>query len=158
LIELSRAVVPFFFASTVVACSTSGSSEERTNVGSSGNKDASSDADLGDSGTPDPSGGRDDTTASCFAACQNGLFSCQAKSGTSTTVTTADITPEPAGCGGTLTKGTEVVALKVDCAERKVCVGSAPGEPASSCVPATFSAFAFAYTPTGGAQNLCTRN
>ena len=146
------------FALVLPACSSEDASPERTNAPSSSEEESSGDDADGVSATPDPEGGRDDSTASCFAACQNGLFSCQAQSGATITVSSADVTPDIQGCSGTMTEGDVVVALELNCAQSTVCLGSAPGEAATICVPGTFSAFSFAYTPNGSAKNLCTRN
>src|SRR5688572_3136560 len=117
-------------ALVLFGCTSESSSPDRTSV-PNGN-DGGGDAGLTEAGV-DPSGGRDDTAASCFAACQNSTFTCQAKAGASTTVTEAELTPEPIGCVGTLKKGEEpAVALKLDCGERKVCVGGAPGSDPTS--------------------------
>lgn len=110
---------------------------------------------------PDPEDGRDDTAASCFAACQNLQFSCSATGETKETVT--ELVPEGKGCLGTWTSGRGTTsersgALAVDCVERVVCVGDAPGAPATACVSGTFSAFSFAYTPEGGKKTVCTRS
>lgn len=148
-------------ASSAAACSSEdGGGTDRSSTGSGG-----SGADAGtDAAAPqaDPNQGRDDLPASCFAACSNADFSCQAKTASGTSVTTAELAPDSEGCSGTLTtasaSGDTVVAMKVDCLARKVCLGSAAGQPATSCVAATYSATSFAYALSSGALNVCTRN
>src|SRR5258708_7657695 len=56
-----------------------------------------------DVGPVDPNNGRDEKPESCFAACQNTAFTCQAKSGGTSTVTKADLQLTQAGCEGKLT-------------------------------------------------------
>jgi hypothetical protein len=74
-------------------------------------------------------------------------------------VTSVELTPDAIGCTGTLTKDGAGVAFKLDCVERKVCYGGAVGSTPTTCVPATFSAFSFGYTPSEGPPiNICTRN
>lgn len=148
------------FAGVIAGCaSEDGSGGARTSAGTGSGSDAGADA---ASPPADPNQGRDDTAASCFASCSNTDFSCQAKTASGTVVTTADLAPDQEGCTGTLTtasaSGETVVAMKLDCLARKVCTGSAPGQAATNCVPATYSATAFAYTPAGGVLNICTRN
>jgi hypothetical protein len=146
----------------VIGCSSQDSSPTRGSVPSpnDGGADADSDAEA----VPDPNGGRDDKTSSCYAACQNGAFTCQQKADPSVIITTVELTPEPmVGCTGTLTTGSKTpseqsVALKLDCLAGKICKGDAPGQPATTCLPGTFSAFAFAYAPAGSALNICTRD
>lgn len=112
-----------------------------------------------ESSTPDPSGGRDDSASACFAACQNSSFSCQARSGTSTALTTVELALDGlVGCVGTTTAGTETKSLKLDCTARKVCVGDSATQTPTTCVSATFSALSFAYASGGGPETVCTRN
>lgn len=142
-----------------VGCSQSdGGSDDRREVASDTTGDAAGkDAGPTKAGV-DPNGGRDSLPASCFAACQNTAFACQA-TGTSTTVSEAELQVEGSGCTGTIKpSGGESVALKLDCTAATVCTGSAPGAPANECAPATFSAFTFGYTPNGGTHTVCTRN
>ncbi|MBX3222333.1 MAG: hypothetical protein KF795_17570 [Labilithrix sp.] len=116
------------------------------------------DAGLTEAGV-DRNGGRDTSAASCFAACQNTAFTCQAKNGSRTTVSEAELTLDATGCTGSLKQGTAAaVALRLDCAEAQVCIGGAPGTTPSDCVDATFSAFTYGYTPSGGVLTVCTRN
>lgn len=152
---LMLAVVPAMFG-----CSAESTETKRTNVPSE-STDAGTDADAA-SPEPAPNGGRDESQASCYAACQNAGFTCQEKSGSTTVVTTADMVPDAKGCSGTLTTGSATgpaVALAIDCTNIQICRGAAAGEPATLCVSGTFSAFAFAYEPTTGApKNVCTRD
>jgi hypothetical protein len=153
--------VTFALAALLAGCAAETAAPGRTSAPA----DRDAGADAGDPDvvavTPDDDEGRDNEAASCFAACQNTSFSCQAKAeGQSTAVGTADLMPEGGGCAGTLTtEGDEAFELELDCSLRTVCVGSAPGEPATVCVSGMFSAFSFAYAPSaGGATNICTRN
>jgi hypothetical protein len=142
-------------------CSSQGSPPDRSSVPTPNEGDAGRDADAART-PPDFSGGRDDKASSCYAACQNVSFTCQAKGDSSLTFTTADLAAEETGCSGTLTAAggpPQAVAMKVDCSTGKICKGEAPGQPATSCASGTFSAFSFAYAPSpGGAMNVCTRN
>lgn len=143
-------------ALALFACAEESTGPSRTSVGAS---DAGSDADALAPGQPDPKDGRDEDPASCYAACANTAFSCQAGN----VATNADLVPDSTGCSGTLTtgKGTtdeKAVALKLDCGAKKICIGAAPGQPANDCVAGSFSAFSFSYTPAGGAQNVCIRD
>jgi hypothetical protein len=142
-----------------VACSSESPSDERSSgTSSSGGGGGGSDAGLTEAGV-DVNGGRDTLPASCFAACQNVAFTCQEKTASKTTVSEAELTLTNLGCEGTIKEGAgEAVAMKVDCGELKVCVGGAPGTSPTACVPGTFSAFTFGYTPAGGALTVCTRN
>lgn len=147
-----RGCMVTLFCLGLLACSAEPTSEERRSVQGGGQDGGSNTA---DGGAIDPSGGRDDAASSCFAACQNTSFSCKTKDGA---VTIADLAPDPMGCTGTLKRAAEVIALKLDCVGRKVCAGGPPGQPPTSCVPGTFSAFSFAYTPSGAPPNVCTRD
>jgi hypothetical protein len=148
-----------------VACSSGDSSSDRTSVPTTG--DGGADAAAADAApTPlDPTGGRDDNASSCFAACQNTGFTCQTKGdSTSAALATVELAPDASGCSGVLTTGAataseKVVSIKLDCLQGLLCRGEAAEAPATDCVPATFSAFSFAYAPTaGGASSVCTRN
>jgi hypothetical protein len=151
-------------ALAMLGCTVESTSQPRAKVAPPAERDAAPDAEEAPiAPKPDPTGGRDDLAASCFAACQNTAFSCQAKSTSGTTVTAVDLTPDGTGCSGTITANgaasETALAFKLECASRTVCMGSAPGQPPTSCVQATFSAFTFGYTPgSGGSINLCTRN
>lgn len=144
-------------ALALLACEAESTTPNRGSVGAS---DAGADADALAPGQPDPKDGRDEDPASCYAACSNTAFSCQAGN----VATNADLIPDSTGCAGTLTtgKGTadeKAVALKLDCGAKKICIGTAPGQPADNCVAGSFSAFSFSYTPAaGGAQNVCIRD
>lgn len=153
LVTLALAAVP--------GCSSESASGNRTSAPPTPS-DGGADAD-GAAVPPDPAGGRDDSPASCYAACQNGGLTCQSKGDSSAILTTVELSPEPGGCAGTLTTGSttpteQSVAIKIDCKTVTICKGDAPGQPATTCVPGTFSAFSFAYSPAGGAQSVCTRN
>jgi hypothetical protein len=119
----------------------------------------------GDAAMPEaaPNGGRDDNASSCFAACQNAGFTCQAKGDTGATITTVDMLLDAKGCSGTLTTGSTMpneqsVAITIECAKGEICRGEAPGAAATVCVSGLFSAFSFSYVPAGGPENVCTRN
>jgi hypothetical protein len=109
-----------------------------------------------------PNGGRDDNASSCFAACQNSGFTCQAKG--DSTIVTVEMLLDPKGCTGTLTTGSTTptessVAITIECAKGEICRGASPGAPADLCVSGLFSAFSFSYVPSAGApENVCTRN
>jgi hypothetical protein len=150
------AVVPAMFG-----CSAESSDTTKRTTVPSESIDAGTDADAA-TPEPAPNGGRDQSGASCYAACQNAGFTCQEKTGSATIVTTADMVPDAKGCSGTLTTGSATgpaVALTIDCTNIQICRGAAAGEPATLCVSGTFSAFAFAYEPsTGAPKNVCTRD
>jgi len=149
-----RNVVASLFVLGLVACSSDDSDSDRRNVRTGDAGDGGSTTDAG----VDPTGGRDSEPSSCFAACQNSLFSCQQRADGKIVVSKADLTLDSSGCSGTLTTGDDAVALKIVCLDAQVCVGGAPGTEPTSCVPGTFSAFSFAYAPEeGAAQNICTR-
>lgn len=151
-----RNVVASLFVLGVVACSSDSSESDRRSVPSNNENDGGGGSTT--DGGVDPTGGRDSEPSSCFAACQNGLFSCQQRTDGKIVVSKADITLDSSGCSGTLTTGDEVVALKLTCLDAQVCFGGAPGTTPTNCVPGTFSAFSFAYAPEEGApQNVCTR-
>jgi hypothetical protein len=146
-------------SSGALGCSSKETSPDRA---SPPPNDGGADADA--AAQPDPNGGRDDNAASCYASCQNGAFTCQAKGDPSTILTTVEMTPDQAGCSGTLTTAPTTpneksVPMTIDCVDGKICVASAPGQPATTCVSGTFSAFSFAFVPSGGsAMNVCTRD
>jgi hypothetical protein len=125
--------------------------------------DAGADADAA-AVQPDPSGGRDDSPASCYAACQNGAFTCQTKGDPGAAILNAELTPDANGCAGTLTTASaspseQSVALQIDCKAVTVCRGDAPGQPATTCAAGTFSAFSFAYRQGAATvATVCTRN
>ena len=143
------------------ACSDDSSTTDRASVptGDGGGADGGKDAGLTEAGV-DPTGGRDSEPASCFASCQNTAFTCQAKGPGGTAVSEAQMSGDSTGCVGSVKDvcGGDPVAMKIDCTNAQVCVGGAPGTTPTDCVPATFSAFNFAYTPTGGVQTICNRN
>jgi hypothetical protein len=153
---LRLSLVPL--ACSLLACSESSSDDDRRSVSSSSGNNGGRDAGLTEAGV-DPNDGRDSEPASCFAACQNTAFTCQAKGASSTTITEAELVIGGSGCTGTLkTSGGTTVALKLDCAERTVCIGGAPGTTPTDCAPGTFSAFSYAYTPKDDVLTVCTRN
>ena len=137
-----------FGTGVLVACA----SEESSGDPRGGSTSSSSSGSSSGSATPDPTGGRDDKPASCFAACQNSSFNCEAKG--ASTVLKADLVLEGPGCHGLLKNADgSSVELKLDCNGgqiSQVCVNSA-------CGAALFSAFSFSYTPAGGASTVCTR-
>ena len=142
-------------------CSSSSSGPNRPTV--IGSEDGG--AADGDAATPEaaPNGGRDDNASSCFAACQNAGFTCQAKGDTGATITTVDMILDAKGCSGTLTTGATMpneqsVAITNECAKGEICRGEAPGAAATVCGSGLFSAFSFSYVPSGGPENVCTRN
>jgi hypothetical protein len=141
----------------VVACSSdSTDATRRPRESDSGSDDAGTQRDVG---PVDPNNGRDEKSESCFASCQNTAFTCQAKSGTTNTVTRADLQLTQVGCEGKLTddKGS-AIEMKIECLKAQVCVGSAPGQSATTCAGGRFSAFSFSYTPGGATMNVCTRD
>lgn len=145
---------------SVLGCEQETTSRDRENVPSGGDTDAGEkDAGLTEAGV-DPNGGRDSDPASCFATCSNTAFTCQAKSGTATVVTQAELSPaeDGTGCVGSLKDGAGTVALKLDCPQVKVCIGGTPGTTPTDCVAATFSAMTYGYTPNGGVLTVCTRD
>ncbi len=118
----------------------SSSSEERRSV-PTGDAGASGDASVsGDAGV-DPAGGRSDTPSACYAACSNASYTCE--SGTATTKVA--LAPSPTGCEGTVDAEGKGATVKIDCVERKICIGT-------ECGPGTFSATTYAYGET-----ICTR-
>lgn len=142
-------------ASVLIGCAPEVSTPDD---GREGRAKVAQDAGLTEAGV-DRNGGRDTSAASCFAACQNTSFSCQAKVGAATTLSEAELTLDATGCTGSVTRGTSpAVALRLDCVEAQVCVGGSPGTTPADCVDATFSAFTYAYTSEDGAFTLCTRN
>ena len=149
--------------SVMYGCSSSSEGPNRpTTISSDG--DAGGDSGE-DGGMPEaaPNGGRDDNASSCFAACQNAGFTCQAKGDTGATITTVDMLLEAKGCAGTLTTGATMpneqsVAITIECAKGEICRGETPGAAATVCVSGLFSAFSFSYIPAGGPENVCTRN
>jgi hypothetical protein len=154
-------LAPLALVPAMLGCSAEGGdATKRTNVPSE-STDAGADAEAA-APEPAPNGGRDQSGSSCYAACQNGSFTCQEKSATSTVVTTASMVLDAKGCSGTLTTGSAMgpaVALTIDCTTIQICRGAAAGEPATVCVSGTFSAFTFAYEPSAGApKNVCTRD
>lgn len=98
----------------------------------------------------DESAGRDDSAASCFAACQNTEFACQVTTATGRSTVRAALQPTKDGCAGAITLGGRDETISLDCPTRKACVGT-------SCGAAMFSALSFAYAPEGGARTVCTR-
>ena len=147
-------------ALALAACADDSPSDQRTSVpsGTGGDDGGSADSGLTEAGV-DPNGGRDSEPASCFAACQNTGFTCQAKASTGTTVFATELLLDATGCSGSLKKTDEpAVALKLDCTQAQVCIGGAPGTTPTDCVAATFSAFTYGYTPNGGVLTVCTRN
>ena len=150
-------IAPFAILALVsLGCEKEDSSDDGARRGSS-SEDPSDGGTSSNGGDADPTGGRDDDAASCFAACQNTAFSCQPKGGG--TISTADLFPDANGCTGTLTTDGAASALKVDCLARQICTGADPAGEATACGGATYSAFSFAFTPTGADGELvCTRN
>jgi hypothetical protein len=152
----------FLLALTVAitACTAESTPEDRTSAPVADGGGADADAAV----TPlDPTGGRDDNAASCYAACQNTRFTCQTKGDSSAALATVDVAVDERGCSGTIgsvsAPADQGLAIKVDCRDKTVCKGDAPGAPATVCVSGTFSAFSFAYTPSGAAAaSVCTRN
>jgi hypothetical protein len=148
-------------AAMIAGCASASSTpEDRTTVPV---EDGGAEADA--AVTPlDPTGGRDENPASCYASCQNAHFTCQTKGDSSAALATVEVAVDERGCSGTILVGSttppeQAVAFKVDCHDMTVCRGDAPGQPATACVSGTFSAFGFAYTPSaGGASSVCTRN
>lgn len=123
----------------------------------------SGDGEAGDPGAGGSSGaakvdvkqGRDETPASCFAACQNTAFSCQTKAGTTRTTTLAELSPSPTGCVGSSKAGASTQPLELDCTQAKACWGPEGGR---TCVSAAFSALSFAFDRGGAAgTTICTR-
>lgn len=159
---MSRAALLVAVFLLFTGCSSKDASLTRTSVPPN-DGGASADADAATL-EPDPTGGRDDKAASCYAACQNGAFTCQTKGDPSAVLTTIELTPETGGCSGTLTTGSttpneQSVAMKLDCTLGDVCQGDAPAQPATTCLKGLFSAFSFSYVPKGAtAQRVCTRN
>lgn len=147
--------------SVMYGCSSSSSEPNRpTTITGDGGGEAGEDGGMPEAA---PNGGRDDNASSCFAACQNAGFTCQAKGDTGATITTVDMILEPNGCAGTLTTGATMpnersVAITIECAKGEICRGEAPGAAATVCVSGLFSAFSFSYIPAGGLENVCTRN
>ena len=142
-------------------CSSSSSEPNRPTV--IGSEDGG--APDGDAAVPEaaPNGGRDDNASSCFAACQNAGFTCQAKGDTGATITTVEMILDAKGCAGTLTTGSATpneksVAITIECAKGEICSGESPGAAATVCVSGLFSAFSFSYVPAGAPENVCTRN
>lgn len=115
-----------------------------------------------DSGPVDPTGGRDEKPESCFASCQNSSFTCQAKDGTTSTLTTVSLQLDDKGCGGKFRKSSDgpetAVNIQLSCLDADVCLGSAPGQAASGCVTGAFSATTFSFTPSGGKLTTCVRD
>lgn len=157
-----RRASPFVvLAIALVGCSSESTPSDRSSSPTTGPSDGGADADALAPDEPDPNQGRDDDPASCYAACSNPSFTCQA----GTAITHASVTPdqEGKGCVGTLTEGKGTAseksyAILLDCGKKQVCIGDTPGQPATACVSATFSATSFGYTPASGAQNVCTRD
>jgi hypothetical protein len=148
-------------AGLVVGCTAETTSADRTSVPTQA-PDAGADADAATQ-APDPSGGRDDNAASCYAACQNTAFTCQTKGASTTAISTAELAVDERGCSGTIVAsgaaaGEEGAALKLDCHDRTICKADAPGQPATACVAGVYSAFSFAYALAGGGTMVCTRN
>ncbi len=148
-----------------VMCGCSSSSEGPNRPTTIPGEDGGEDGGGEDGGMPEaaPNGGRDDNASSCFAACQNAGFTCQAKGESGATITTVDMLLEAKGCAGTLTTGATMpneqsVAITIECAKGEICRGETPGAAATVCVSGLFSAFSFSYIPAGGPENVCTRN
>jgi hypothetical protein len=98
--------------------------------------------------------GRDETPASCFAACQNTEFSCQTQSGTNRTPTLAELSPSATGCVGTSKAGASTQPLELDCTQAKACWGP---EGSRTCATAAFSALSFAFARGAAGTTICTR-
>lgn len=122
-------------------------------------QDAGTDGDALAPGEPDPKDGRDEDPASCYAACSNTAFSCQAGD----VATHANLNPDASGCSGLLTTGRGTAeekgfAMKLDCGAKTVCLADTPDGPATTCVSGSFSAFSFSYKPASGGENVCIRD
>lgn len=144
----------FVFLAPIGCSSSSGSTPRETADSGGGGGDAGADADAGT--PPAANDGRDDKPASCYAACQNGSFTCKASGSAATT--TVSLAPDQTGCAGTATTSAGALPMKLDCNQAKVCLASAPGGTPDGCTGGLFSAFSFSYTPAGGVENVCTRN
>ncbi len=151
-----RATAGASFAFVLSACAPDGTTPGQDRAGRA---EGAEDAGLTEAGV-DRNGGRDASAASCFAACQNTSFTCQAKDGAAARTTSrVELTLDATGCTGSVTIGTSAaVALRLDCVEAQVCIGGSPGSTPTDCVDATFSAFTYAFTPEDGAFTLCTRD
>jgi hypothetical protein len=131
---------------STTACAEESTTKERSNVTPPAGDGGSNEASTTDAGTPDPEDGRDTDPASCFAACSNASFTCTPGS------LVANVTPDAAGCTGTIGPATGATQiLKVDCGAKKVCIDD-------TCADGRYSATTFAYTPSGGTQVVCTRD
>ena len=94
----------------------------------------------------DPTGGRDATSTSCFAACQNVSLTCIAKKSAKTSEVSLQLDGSK-GCTGTLgSKSLTVQCLGKNSKPPQVCI-------ADDCQDGTFSAFTF-----GFGDSVCTRN
>lgn len=120
-------------------------SDPPANNGDDDDADPSSDKAKADAEKKtDPTGGRDNKPASCFAACQNVAMTCNAKG----SVTTSDVSlalDSYTGCVGTI--GTK--AFKINCLADpvpQVCV-------ADECEDGTFTAITLAFGDT-----ICSKN
>ncbi|MBS2012771.1 MAG: hypothetical protein JST00_07790 [Deltaproteobacteria bacterium] len=122
-------------------------------IGCAAETDPAADGASNGSGSPqgsvDPTGGRDKTMASCFAACQNSNFSCRSKE-LPRSILTIELAPTDTGCAGSVKEGSAERKMAIDCGNGRACTNG-------SCVDATFSAFSFGYE-IGGATTVCTRN
>jgi hypothetical protein len=114
---------------------------------------------------PDPQGGRNAEASSCFAACQNTGFTCAPRGAASAAEqVSVQLETNPAGCAGTLAIGAgtaseQQVPVVIECLKKTFCRADAPGGAATTCSATTFSAFAFAFTPSGAAvETICTRD
>jgi hypothetical protein len=128
-----------------VACAEESTSKERSNATPPATTDAgANEASTTEAGTPDPNDGRDTEPASCYAACANSSFTCGSL--------VANVTPDSAGCTGTIGPASGTTqTLKLDCGAKEVCIEG-------TCVDGRYSPTTFAYTPAGGTQIVCTRD
>jgi hypothetical protein len=140
-----------FSAGLLVAFTGACSADPASGQTTASSSDAGSEA---ASAPADPTGGRDASPASCYAACQNSAFNCQTTGSLETFA--AEVALDDRGCSGTLTPAagsSASVALKLDCRAATVCRASAAGQDATACVPGSFSAFTFAFA----GNIVCTR-
>lgn len=164
-IALCASVLSFaMIAGGMVGCASSADTTPAPAATPVAATDAGSDADA-EAQIPDPQGGRTAEASSCFAACQNTEFTCVAKGAPSTAVAVSvQLETNMAGCAGTLSTGAgtmseEQVPVVIECLKKTFCRADAPAGAATTCSAATFSAFAFAYTPSGATvETICTRN
>jgi hypothetical protein len=161
---LGAGVLLVAMTAAVVGCSSSDTAPAPAAATTPAATDAGAEAEAA-AQLPDPQGGRTAEASSCFAACQNTGFTC-APRGAASAVEQVSVQLEtnPAGCAGTLSIGTgtaseQQVPVVIECLKKTFCRADAPGGAATTCAAATFSAFAFAYVPSGAAvETICTRD